>query len=74
MTLHDLVNDPGEMENIGNPNHPAYDPQLVGRMLGKLNALIEAELGDDKCPFDLDMFGTRAVTYHTGEAGASRNG
>ncbi len=65
VTMHDLVNDPGEMENIGNRNHPKYDPKLVERMLGKLNALIQQELGDDECPFDLEMFGTQDVTYQT---------
>jgi arylsulfatase A-like enzyme len=63
VTLHDLVNDPGEMENIGSPSHPKYDAQRVERMLAKLNALIEQELGDDDRPFDLDMFGTQDVTY-----------
>ena len=63
VTLHDLVADPHEMENIGNPGHPAHDPELVARMLEKLNALIERELGADDCPMDLDMFGTRDVTY-----------
>lgn len=61
--LYDLVNDPGELDNIGNQNHPNYDPQLVERMLTKLNALVEREIGDDQCPFDLDMFGTREVKY-----------
>ena len=65
VTLHDLVNDPGEMENIGSPSHPRYDAQLVERMLAKLNALIEQEVGGDECPFDLDMFGTQDVTYGT---------
>lgn len=65
VTLHDLVNDPGEMENIGNPDHPNHDPRLVEGMLTKLNALIEQELGNDDCPFDLDMFGTQDVTYQT---------
>jgi arylsulfatase len=65
VTMHDLENDPGEMENIGNPNHPDHDPQLVERMLTKLNVLIEQEIGDDDCPFDLDMFGTQDVTYQT---------
>jgi arylsulfatase A-like enzyme len=63
VSLHDLVEDPGEMENIGHPDHAAYDPQLVERMLKKLNALIEREIGDDRCPFDLDLFGTREVNY-----------
>ncbi len=60
------------MENIGNPSHPKHDPQLVERMLTKLNALVRHEIGDDQCPFDLDMFGTRDVAYHkAGEIGAS---
>jgi arylsulfatase len=57
------VNDPGELENIGNPEHPRYDPALVERMLGKLHALVHREIGDDRPPFDLDIFGTREVTY-----------
>lgn len=65
VTLHDLVNDPGEMENLGNRNHPQHNPEIVERMLIKLNALIEQELGDDQCPFDLNMFGTQDVTYQT---------
>ncbi len=65
VTLHDLVNDPGEMENLGNRNHPQHNPEIVERMLTKLNALIEQELGDDQCPFDLNMFGTQDVTYQT---------
>lgn len=72
VTLHDLVNDPGELENIGNPQHPRYDPQIVERMLTKLHALIRHELGDDHCPFDLDLFGTREVKYRrAGEVGAA---
>ncbi|MDQ3855959.1 MAG: sulfatase-like hydrolase/transferase [Chloroflexota bacterium] len=73
VTMHELVDDPGEMENIARPDHARYDAQLVERMLVKLNALIEAELGDDDCPFDLDMFGTREVTYHTKEGSGSRD-
>ena len=61
--LYDLVNDPGELDNIGNQNYPNYNPRLVERMLTKLNALVEREIGDDQCPFDLDMFGTREVKY-----------
>jgi arylsulfatase len=66
VTLHDLVNDPGEMENIGNPDHPKHDPALVERMLTKLHRLVEQELGEDKPPFDMDMFGTREVKYRKG--------
>ena len=65
VTLHDLVNDPGELQNIGNPQHPNHDPALVARMLQKLHDLVARELGEDRPPFDLDMFGTRNVTYGT---------
>jgi arylsulfatase len=61
--LYDLVNDPGELENLGHPDHPKHDSALVERMLKKLHALVEQEIGDDKPPFDLDMFGTREVKY-----------
>ena len=61
--LYDLVNDPGELENIGHPEHPKHDPAVVERMLTKLHKLVEHELGEDTAPFDLDMFGTREVTY-----------
>jgi arylsulfatase len=63
VTLHDLANDPGEMENLGHPEHPRYDRALVERMLAKLHALVAHEIGEDRRPFDLDMFGTREVTY-----------
>jgi arylsulfatase len=62
VTLHDLALDPGEMENLGNPDHPAHDPAVVERMLAKLHALVRGEIGDDRAPFDLDLFGTRTVT------------
>ena len=67
VTLHDLVNDPGEMENIGHPDHPKYDPALVEHMLRKLHALVAHEIGDDQAPFDLDLFGTREVKYQEKE-------
>lgn len=67
VTLHDLVNDPGEMENIGHPNHPKYDPALVEHMLKKLHALVAHEIGEDKAPFELDLFGTREVKYQEKE-------
>lgn len=66
VTLHDLVNDPGELENIGNQDHPNYDPALVEHMLTKLHRLVEQELGEDKPPFDMDMFGTREVKHRKG--------
>jgi arylsulfatase len=67
VSLHDLVNDPGEMENIGHPDHPRYDPALVQHMLEKLHKLVAEEIGDDQVPFDLDMFGTREVKYRERE-------
>jgi arylsulfatase len=67
VTLHDLVNDPGEMQNIGHPDHPRYDPALVERMLQKLHKLVAEEIGEDRAPFDLDMFGTREVKYQEKE-------
>jgi hypothetical protein len=63
VTLHDLVNDPGEMENLAHPEHPAHDSALVERMLGKLHNLVREEIGEERAPFDLDMFGTREVKY-----------
>ena len=65
VVVHDLVADPHELENIGDPAHSSYDPDLVSRLLTKLNALIERELGGDDPPMDLDMFGTRDVSYPT---------
>ncbi|KAA2211412.1 sulfatase-like hydrolase/transferase [Pseudoroseomonas oryzae] len=64
--LYDLVNDPGELENLAHPNHPRYDLGLVERMLGKLHALVQHEIGEDRAPFDLNMFGTREVKYRKG--------
>jgi arylsulfatase len=63
VTLHDLVNDPGEMQNLAHPKHPRHDPATVEHMLAKLHALVWEEIGDDQAPFDLDLFGTRDVTY-----------
>jgi arylsulfatase len=71
VTLHDLVNDPGEMENLGHPDHPSHDPALVQRMLAKLHSLVQQEIGDDVAPFDLDMFGTREVKYREAGIGSA---
>ncbi len=46
--LYDLQNDPDEMNNLANPNNPDYDEELLGRMNAKLNALIMAEIAEDK--------------------------
>ena len=64
--LYDLVNDPGELQNLGHPDHPLHNPALVQRMLRKLHALVEQEIGEDRAPFDLDMFGTREVKHRKG--------
>jgi arylsulfatase A-like enzyme len=72
--LYDLVNDPGELQNIGHPEHPNYDPALVERMLEKLHALVQQELGDDHAPFDLDLFGTREVKYRQNAERTAREG
>ena len=45
------------------------DPALVERMLKKLHALVEREMGEDRPPFDLDIFGTRNVMYATPDRG-----
>lgn len=63
VALYDLLDDPGETRNIGDPSRPDYDGQVVESMLGKLARLVETELGDDEPPFDLDLFGTREVRY-----------
>jgi arylsulfatase len=68
-----LTNDPGELENLPHPDHPRHDPALVERMLGKLHALVRHEIGEDRAPFSLDMFGRREVKYRTGETGAPRS-
>jgi arylsulfatase A-like enzyme len=63
VTLHDLEADPGELENLGHPDHPRHDPALVAHMLSKLHALVARELGDDERPFDLNLFGTTEVKH-----------
>jgi arylsulfatase len=63
VTLHDLESDPGELENLGHPEHPRHDRALVERLLAKLHALVARELGEDRAPFSLDLFGTREVRY-----------
>lgn len=67
VTLHDLVEDPGELENLGHPEHPKHDRALVERMLAKLDALVRHELTEESPPFDLDLFGTREVKYRVGD-------
>jgi len=62
-TLHDLANDPGELENLAHPEHPRHDRALVARLLAKLHTLVAHEIGEERAPFDLDLFGTREVKY-----------
>jgi arylsulfatase A-like enzyme len=71
VALYDLVNDPGELDNLGHPDHPRHDRALVERMLAKLHALVREEIGEDRPPFDLDLFGTRDVKYARGERNAA---
>jgi arylsulfatase len=48
VALYDLQKDPGEMDNLANPDNPSYDRQLLESMNAKLNALINAEIGVDE--------------------------
>ena len=63
VALYDLVNDPGELQNLAHPDHPDRKAALIEQMLAKLHALVRQEIGEDRCPFNLDMFGTREVKY-----------
>ena len=63
VTLHNLVNDPGELENLAHPEHPKHNPALIERMLRKLHALVREEIGEDRAPFHSHMFGTREIKY-----------
>ena len=72
VALYDLVNDPGELRNLAHPDHPGRDAALIERMLAKLHALVAREIGEDRCPFDLDMFGTREVRYRKRNEAGSR--
>jgi arylsulfatase A-like enzyme len=51
VALYDLQNDPEEMNNLANPDSDGYDEGLLAKMNGKLNALIEVEIGEDKALF-----------------------
>ena len=72
VALYDLINDPGELQNLAHPDHPVHDLARVAEMLGKLSKLVREELGVDEPPFDLDLFGTRDVKYHSERVGAFR--
>jgi arylsulfatase len=51
VALYDLQSDPEEMDNLANPDSSLYDEALLKEMNGKLNALIESEIGEDKALF-----------------------
>jgi arylsulfatase len=48
VALYDLQNDPEEMDNLAKPENPSYDEDLLATINDKLNALIVAEIGDDR--------------------------
>ena len=41
----------GYMDNLANPANPKYSEELLTTMNQKLNALIDAEIGEDKALF-----------------------
>ena len=47
------MKDPEEMNNLANPNRDDFDQELLATMNAKLNALIEAEIGEDEALFTL---------------------
>jgi arylsulfatase len=53
VALYDLQSDPGETNNLANPDNPDYDESLLAGMSAKLNALIDAEIGEDKTLIEL---------------------
>ena len=53
VALYNLQKDPEEMDNLADPENPNYDEELLATMNAKLNALIEAEIGEDKALFAL---------------------
>ncbi|MCJ7658155.1 MAG: sulfatase-like hydrolase/transferase, partial [Anaerolineales bacterium] len=52
VSLYDLQMDPEEMNNLADQENPDYDEELLDKMNVKLNALIEAEIGEDKLIFE----------------------
>jgi arylsulfatase A-like enzyme len=46
--LYDLRNDPDEVNNLANPDNADYAEELLAEMNAKLNALVRAEIGEDK--------------------------
>ena len=54
VALYDLHKDPEEMDNLADPDNPNYDEALLATMNTKLNALITAEIGEDKALFEME--------------------
>ena len=52
VALYDLQIDPEEMNNLAASDNPDYDEALLSQMNTKLNALIEAEIGEDVALFE----------------------
>jgi len=48
VALYDLKMDPEEMNNLADQGNPDYNAELLEIMNDKLNALIDAEIGEDK--------------------------
>ena len=48
VALYDIQEDPDEVNNLAIPDNPDYDDALLAAMNAKLNALIDAEIGEDK--------------------------
>ncbi|UCC52878.1 MAG: sulfatase-like hydrolase/transferase, partial [Anaerolineaceae bacterium] len=53
VALYDLHLDPEEMNNLANRDNPDFDEEILAMMNSKLNALITAEIGEDKFLFDI---------------------
>ena len=41
------------MDNLADPHNPKFDRELLRRVNDKLNALIDAEIGQDEFPLSL---------------------
>lgn len=54
--LYDLLNDPGELENLANPNHEKYDRSILEKMAKKLHDIVEEEVGEEYSRVDLSLF------------------
>ncbi len=53
VALYDLQRDPGETNNLANPENSDYDESLLAEMNAKLNSLITEEIGEDKVLIEL---------------------